>query len=83
MDILILIAIILEILAGIMLILSYSGASKGKKFAGIAIIGCILGIAGTGLFLLIPWRVFTTPMLSLLMLIMYVIVIVLTFVWKK
>ena len=83
-----LIAFILELLAGMLLILSYTFVLKSKKSAGIAITGCVLGIIGSILLGLMltgsPWvRNFMTPFLNWLLLIIYVVALVLTLVWRK
>ncbi len=78
--------LILEIVAGIMLLWSYNLVSKGKKFAGIATTGCIFGIIGS---LLLGTSVFShgglviIPTLNWSFLIIYVIVLVLTLAWRK
>lgn len=61
---------------------------KSKKYAGIAVTGCILGIIGSillGLMLTGSPGVKNpiTPFLNWLLLIIYVVALVLTLVWKK
>ena len=76
------VAFILEVLAGLLLILSAIFVLREKKFVNIAAIGCILGIVGIGML----FGNLSHPMgflLLVLLLIIYIIVLILTFTWKK
>jgi uncharacterized membrane protein len=85
MDVIILIMLILEMIAGVMLLIAYFAKSKNKKYVGIASIGCVLGVISS--FLLIMglnlFRNFLTRYLLGFMIIVFIGILLLTLIWRK